>query len=62
MMLTLLFCLAAEPAECRKVEQRDVPLYACVMSYQFAAAEWLSRHPGYRLKAAICGPDKGQPA
>lgn len=60
MILTLVFCLASDPAQCRMVELRDVPAIVCRQGYQIAAAEWISRHPDSRLMRVECRPDNGE--
>lgn len=55
--LVLTVCLLAAPADCREERMPfDGPIFACAMAGQFTAAEWISRHPKWRIERWACGP------
>ena len=63
--LVLLFCLGTDHAQCvehRPVYEEPLGLMACMVGGQFAGAEFLQTHPGWRLAKWRCetGPQKYQ--
>jgi hypothetical protein len=55
--LVLLFCLGTEQAQCverRPVYEEPLGLMACMVGGQFAGAEFLQTHPGWRLAKWRC--------
>ncbi|MDE1905012.1 MAG: hypothetical protein KGH75_00995 [Rhodospirillales bacterium] len=62
MRLVLVFCLAASPRACVRVQQVGASMGDCLGGAQERAGDWLRRHPGFRLRAWACrlgGDGKG---
>ena len=61
-ILTLIVCLARQPASCER-RMLDAPFptpVACLMAGQTEAARWLADHPAYRLDSWRCGRDESR--
>lgn len=62
-VLALLFCLKADPTQCRPLVYPDLePMsqMACLVSSQMTAAQMLATEPelqGYELRRARCEPE-----
>ena len=61
--LVLLFCLGADNRQCvehRPVYEEPLGMTTCMVRGQFAGAEFLDSHPGWRLASWHCefGPRK----
>lgn len=54
--LILVFCLVAEPADCREVQPSLEPmgLHECMIAGQVEGAKWLDEHPSWRLERVKC--------
>jgi hypothetical protein len=57
--LVLLFCLGSDNVQCierQPVYEEPLGLMACMVGGQFAGAEFLQIHPGWRLAKWRCEP------
>lgn len=54
--LTLIVCLHSSPAQCRpEPVSFDGSLMSCALFGQSLAADWISKHPKWRLRKFTCG-------
>lgn len=61
--LSMIFCLAADPTQCRTVnplipDDEPLTLSSCPIAGQIEGAKWVNEHPKYLLQRIQCSMGK----